>query len=61
MVPSSVVRIQLFYLVFIFVLFSWITVIDILVSPILLESARGQRACLITYLIVHLCLAWWSA
>lgn len=33
-----------------------IAVISILFSPTLLESARGQRQCL----IVHHCLAWWS-
>lgn len=34
----------------------WITVICILVSPTLLDSASGQRQCL----MVHHCLAWWS-
>lgn len=57
--PSSMVRRQLFHLVFIFIL-TWIRVIDILAFPTLLESARGHRECLITYLTVHHCLAWWS-
>lgn len=56
---SSMVRRQLFHLVFIFIL-TWIRGIEILVFPTLLESARGQRECLITYLIVHHCLARWS-
>lgn len=53
------VKRQLVHLVFIFIL-TWIRVIDILVSPTLLESAREQTERLITYLIVHHCLARWS-
>lgn len=44
----------------IYLVLTWIRIIEILVCPMLLGSARGQRGGLITYLIVHHCLPQWS-